>query len=294
MIDDVGELIRQAARIAVLPLFRHLAEDDVEEKAPGDVVTVADREAEKIIAAGLLELMPDSAVVGEEAVAADRAVLRRVRGGGPVWLVDPIDGTANFAAGRGPFKMMVALLRDGVTEASWILDPRADSLSCARRGAGAFVDGDRVWVADRADRTKPATLRGSMVSRFLPRAAAPRCREAGRRFRRGAARPALRRAGVSGHRRRYAGLRVVLAYLALGPCAGRALRRGGRRRRAPARRHAVRPDARKPTRPARRRHRRDLARGARDPLPRRPHARAMMTTRLPSGSATRAIVSPHG
>jgi fructose-1,6-bisphosphatase/inositol monophosphatase family enzyme len=118
----------------------------------------------------LLDLMPESIVVGEEAVAADRALLRRVRDGGPVWLVDPIDGTANFAAGRGPFKIMVALLRDGVTEASWILDPRADSLACAQRGAGAFVNGTRVWVADRADRTKPATLRGSMVSRFLPRA----------------------------------------------------------------------------------------------------------------------------
>jgi fructose-1,6-bisphosphatase/inositol monophosphatase family enzyme len=170
MIDEVGDLIRQAARTAVLPLFRHLAESDVQEKAPGDFVTVADREAEEIIAAGLLELMPDSTVVGEEAVAADRALLRRLRDGGPVWLVDPVDGTANFAAGRGPFKMMVALLRDGVTEASWILDPRADSMASARRGAGAFVDGTRVRVADRVDPTRPAALRGSVVSRFLPTA----------------------------------------------------------------------------------------------------------------------------
>jgi fructose-1,6-bisphosphatase/inositol monophosphatase family enzyme len=70
LVDQVGRLLRRAARTAVLPLFQHLAVDDIEEKAPGELVTVADRESERIIAAGLLDLLPGSTVVGEEAVAA--------------------------------------------------------------------------------------------------------------------------------------------------------------------------------------------------------------------------------
>jgi fructose-1,6-bisphosphatase/inositol monophosphatase family enzyme len=168
MIEEVSDILRRAARRAVLPLFQHLAEGDVKEKAPGDVVTVADHHAEVIIAAGLRELLPDSTVIGEEGVAADPAVLDRLLDAGPVWLVDPVDGTANFAAGRGPFKMMVALLRGGVTEAGWILDPRTDSLAWAQRGSGAYLDGVQVRVADRADPVRPESLRGSVASRFLP------------------------------------------------------------------------------------------------------------------------------
>ncbi|HYN94387.1 MAG TPA: inositol monophosphatase family protein [Pilimelia sp.] len=166
IIEQVGELLRHAARTAVLPMFGRLADGDVTEKAPGELVTVADRDAERVISAGLRDLLPGSAVVGEEAVADDPAVLDRLGDAGAVWLVDPVDGTANFAAGRGPFMIMVALLRDGQTTAAWILDPRADSLACARRGAGAYVDGVRVWAGDAA---RPATgLRGAVMARFLP------------------------------------------------------------------------------------------------------------------------------
>jgi fructose-1,6-bisphosphatase/inositol monophosphatase family enzyme len=183
LIHPVGRLLRHAARTAVLPLYRRLALDDVEEKAPGELVTVADREAERIIGAGLRELLPGSAVVGEEGVAADPALLDRLGDAGPVWLVDPVDGTANFAAGRGPFVIMVALLRDGVTRAGWILDPRSGSLATARRGRGAYLDGRRVTALGGSARegrgraggraAEPAVrsgngLRGVVTSRYLP------------------------------------------------------------------------------------------------------------------------------
>jgi fructose-1,6-bisphosphatase/inositol monophosphatase family enzyme len=100
MIDEVGELVRATARTAVLPRFRRLAAGEITEKAPGELVTVADREAEDLLSAGLLRLLPGSVVVGEEAVADDPAVLRRLAADGPVWLVDPLDGTRNFATGR--------------------------------------------------------------------------------------------------------------------------------------------------------------------------------------------------
>lgn len=166
LIHPVGQLLRHAARTAVLPLFRHLAEGDVEEKAPGDVVTVADREAERIIEAGLRDLLPGSTVVGEEGAGVDPALLDRLADPGPVWLVDPVDGTANFAAGRGPFMMMVALLRDGATRAAWILDPRGGSLFTARQGRGAYVDGRRIRID--AGRPFGNGLRGVVLSQYLP------------------------------------------------------------------------------------------------------------------------------
>src|SRR5262245_63225070 len=101
-----------------MPRFGKLEPGDVSSKAPGEPVTVADREAESALAAGLTALRPGSVVVGEEAVSADPSLLGRLRQPGEVWVIDPIDGTANFAAGREPFALMVALLRDTVTVAA--------------------------------------------------------------------------------------------------------------------------------------------------------------------------------
>lgn len=166
MIDEVGALMRATARTAILPLFQKLASADIEEKAPGDVVTVADRRAETLLAAGLTELLPGSTVVGEEGVAEDPALLRLLADPGPVWLVDPLDGTANFAAGHGPFAVMVALLEGGTTRAGWILDLTTDQLAVASLGNGAYVDGARITT----DQTNPglSKLRGNLRSKYLP------------------------------------------------------------------------------------------------------------------------------
>ena len=99
MLDQVAELIREVAATVVLPRFRHLATDEVHQKAPGDLVTIADQESERELTRGLTALLPGSTVVGEEAAAADPGVLDRLDGRGPIWIVDPVDGTNNFAAG---------------------------------------------------------------------------------------------------------------------------------------------------------------------------------------------------
>ncbi|GAB1689203.1 inositol monophosphatase family protein [Krasilnikovia sp. M28-CT-15] len=166
MVEEVAALVREVARTVVLPRFGSLAADDVREKAPGDVVTVADAESERALTAGLTGLLPGSVVVGEEAVAADPAVLQRLGDEGAVWVVDPVDGTANFAAGRTPFAMMVALLRGGETAAAWILDVPGDSMMAAERGSGAYRDGVRITA--RADVPPAGTLTGSVPTRYFP------------------------------------------------------------------------------------------------------------------------------
>src|SRR6185437_792815 len=99
----------------VMPRFEKLESGDISEKGPGDLVTVADIAAEHRLTPALRGLLPGSLVVGEEAVAADPAVLALLDGDDYVWVVDPIDGTANFAAGIPLFAVMVALIRRGET-----------------------------------------------------------------------------------------------------------------------------------------------------------------------------------
>ncbi|WP_404709962.1 inositol monophosphatase family protein [Sphingomonas sp. MMS24-J13] len=141
--DAVTALMRDVAARIVMPRFRQLAPSEIIEKAPDDLVTIADRESEIALGEGLTTLLRNSRVVGEEACAADPAIIDTI-GAGAVWIVDPIDGTHNFASGHPPFAIMIALAEDGETQASWILDPVTDQLCHANKGGGASIDGERV------------------------------------------------------------------------------------------------------------------------------------------------------
>ncbi|MBW6522367.1 inositol monophosphatase [Sphingomonas sp. RHCKR47] len=149
-------LLERVAAEVILPRFGHLSADDAAEKTPGDWVTIADRESEAIITTELLRLDAHARVVGEEAASADPSLIDTVPDG-RVWLVDPLDGTNNFAAGREPFGMMVGLVENGETQRGWIYDPVGKRLCHARRGAGAFIDGTRVTVEPTPNRMPVAT-----------------------------------------------------------------------------------------------------------------------------------------
>ncbi|HEX7821565.1 MAG TPA: inositol monophosphatase family protein [Sphingobium sp.] len=142
-IDAVDRLLRDVARDIVMPRFQNLTADQVKEKAADDLVTIADQESEERLSAELVRILSDSTVVGEEACAADPSVQDRI-GDGAVWIIDPIDGTGNFAAGRAPFGLMVALAVEGEVHAGWMFDPLGDRMCHARLGEGAFIDGARV------------------------------------------------------------------------------------------------------------------------------------------------------
>lgn len=140
----VEEIIRHVAATEIAPRFKNLAESDIREKNPGDFVTVADEASEKLFTQLLPELLPGSLVVGEEAVAKDEAVLEKMKSGQPVWVIDPIDGTYNFSHGRSRFGVLLALVRNGVTEWGWGYDVPGNRMAVAQKGAGAFLDGARV------------------------------------------------------------------------------------------------------------------------------------------------------
>jgi fructose-1,6-bisphosphatase/inositol monophosphatase family enzyme len=163
-IDRVSRLIIEAADEEIMPRFAKLAAGDVREKAPGDFVTVADEAMEHRLTALLQDLLPESVVVGEEAAARDGAVLHRLATDDPVWIIDPVDGTSNFAHAKGDFGVMVALIAGGHGVAGWIYDPVGRRMATAEIGAGAWVNGGRLGVA--AAPSDPAQLSGVLLAGF--------------------------------------------------------------------------------------------------------------------------------
>lgn len=142
--DAVASIIREVAEAIVLPRFQRLAAHEITEKKAGDIVTVADEEAERALEAALLSLLPGAGVVGEEAVSVRPSILSALGGDGPVWVIDPVDGTQNFADGNPRFAMIVALVRAGRTVAGWIHEPITDTTVWAVRGEGAYEKGARL------------------------------------------------------------------------------------------------------------------------------------------------------
>jgi fructose-1,6-bisphosphatase/inositol monophosphatase family enzyme len=140
---QVHALMREAAERAILPRYQTLAAHEVHEKAADDAVTIADTEAEEILAEGLAKLLPEAAIVGEEAAHADPALLGKL-GDALCWIVDPLDGTNNFAHGKPPFGVLVALSEGGETVAGWIYDPLSGRFCHAARGKGAFIGEERI------------------------------------------------------------------------------------------------------------------------------------------------------
>ncbi len=139
--DAVTALIRDVASRLILPRFRHLTPDQVVAKAPGDLVTIADREAELELAAVLAAAHPGALVVGEEATFADPHLVTEVPDAEHAWVIDPVDGTANFARGCADFGVMVAETRHGAVVRGWIWQPVHDRMFVAEHGAGVELNG---------------------------------------------------------------------------------------------------------------------------------------------------------
>lgn len=147
---DVAVLLRAATRAEILPRFRRLAAGSVRTKAgPLDLVTEADEAAERVIEAGLRARFPGCAVVGEEATSANGALLAQLADADLAFVVDPVDGTANFAAGMPLFGCMAAAFVKGEVVGAWIHDPLGDDTAVALRGEGAwFEDAEGNRLAD--------------------------------------------------------------------------------------------------------------------------------------------------
>jgi fructose-1,6-bisphosphatase/inositol monophosphatase family enzyme len=170
-ITAILSLLRKISAEQIMPRWRHLGAADIRTKSgPLDPVTIADEEAEKALGLGLKNLFPDTEMIGEEAVAKDRRLLTRLREPGKIWVIDPIDGTANFAADLPLFGVMLALIEEDKILAGFIHDPVGDDTAVAIAGQGA-------WMIARDGRRKPLRvaapaplqeMTGSLSWRYMP------------------------------------------------------------------------------------------------------------------------------
>lgn len=136
----IASLMRAVAQAEIMPRFGHIGAADMRTKSgPLDPVTIADETAERALTEGLQRLFPAVAVIGEESVAADPGLMDRLRQPGPVFVIDPIDGTQNYAAGLPLFGVMIALVENDEILAGLIHDPLRDDTVVATAGQGAFL-----------------------------------------------------------------------------------------------------------------------------------------------------------
>jgi fructose-1,6-bisphosphatase/inositol monophosphatase family enzyme len=146
-VDGVATIIREVAKEEILPRYRALGAGDVREKSgPMDLVTAADVAAEEALCRRLKEAFPGAAVVGEEAATEDPALLALFSKPDPLWVLDPVDGTINFAHGRPGFGVIVAYMNAGRAVAGWLHDPLEDVMVTAVAGGGAWCGPDRLKI----------------------------------------------------------------------------------------------------------------------------------------------------
>lgn len=144
--DRVAALIREVSATIIMPRFKLPQSHEIIEKAPGELATIADREAETQLMAAFTSMDPGSEAIGEEAVSAVPDLMARVGAADNLWLIDPIDGTNNFIKGSDNFAVMVARLHKGHATHAWIYQPVTDVMAVTEVGAGCWLNGQRFHV----------------------------------------------------------------------------------------------------------------------------------------------------
>jgi 3'(2'), 5'-bisphosphate nucleotidase len=162
LLKEVGALARRAGD-AILSTVRDPRDMEVEHKDDGSPVTRADRAANEVLVAGLRALEPGLVIVSEEG-----DLERTTAAAGEVyWLVDPLDGTKEFIAGRAEYTVNVALVEAGVAILGVIQVPVNGRLYLGARGLGSRrVDGDDVvdLRPDRVERPRTAVVSRSHLT----------------------------------------------------------------------------------------------------------------------------------
>ena len=148
-IAEVGKIITDVAVAEVMPRFCRLQSGDIETKRDKTVVTIADRETEKVLSARLQNYLPGSVIVGEESCEHTPEILSRFSDDHDIWVIDPIDGTRQFVDGKPGFAVMVALMRQRQTIAAWIHDPVSGDMLFGERGSGVWLGNKKMQLAGK-------------------------------------------------------------------------------------------------------------------------------------------------
>jgi 3'(2'), 5'-bisphosphate nucleotidase len=152
------DLVMLAVRLAEAAAVEILAVQHdgftVQHKEDSSPVTLADMRAEKVITEGLREATPDIPVIAEEEVAAGKITAE----GAEYWLVDPLDGTREFAAGRPEFAVNIGLVRDHRVVLAAVASPATHEVYYGIVGTGAWKKTPTGTVPISARKSPPEGL----------------------------------------------------------------------------------------------------------------------------------------
>jgi fructose-1,6-bisphosphatase/inositol monophosphatase family enzyme len=140
-LDRLSLIMSDAAEIEIMPRFRSLAEDGIREKDGAlDLVTDADEKAEWRMRDACAKAFPDALFVGEESVARDYSLMDKIKDADLCIIVDPVDGTSNFAWGLPLFGVIAAVVSKGHAIAGLIYDPVGKDWRKGLKGEGAWAE----------------------------------------------------------------------------------------------------------------------------------------------------------
>ena len=157
-LERLADIVTIAADQEIMPRFRSLGEGGIREKTSAlDLVTDADEAAEAAIKAAVAKAFPKAVFIGEESVEKDRELLNEIADAEFAIIIDPVDGTSNFAWGLPLFGVLAAVVKRGVTIGGIIYDPVGRDCTFAIKGHGAWAKSENGATRDIRV-AKPTTL----------------------------------------------------------------------------------------------------------------------------------------
>jgi myo-inositol-1(or 4)-monophosphatase len=148
--DDLALTLDIAAAAGRLLMERYERVERVDYKSARDIVTEVDHLSEELIIAAIQARHPADGILAEESGAQSTGAGDAATGGrGRVWIIDPVDGTINYANGIPVFCVSIALAIDGRPAVGVVLDPTRDDLFAATAGGPATLNGTPIAVSDK-------------------------------------------------------------------------------------------------------------------------------------------------
>ena len=158
--SEIVKVCEMVARLGGDVLRRWEGRFEVREKAPADLVTEADLESQATIRSRLAQLRPGDAFVGEEDDGLPADIDMSSQSKQIVWIVDPLDGTTNYAHGLPYYAVSVAATQGGRTLAGVVFNPVTEECFSTSRGNGAFLNGQAIRIS-QVERLKDALVAAS-------------------------------------------------------------------------------------------------------------------------------------
>jgi myo-inositol-1(or 4)-monophosphatase len=151
-INKLRAIVITAAQEELLPRFTKVKRGI---KADGTFLTEADLAVQQRIADELQHHWPDILFLGEEMAAEEQQTL--LQSGKPIWILDPLDGTSNYASGIPFYSVSLALIEQGELKAGLVYDPERDECFSAVKGQGAYLNDERLRTIDTGLSLKQST-----------------------------------------------------------------------------------------------------------------------------------------